>query len=336
MLRLIFRVLAWAGLVLFVIVAVVAVYVARNWDRDYSAVPLPDLHASTDPALIARGEYLVRGPAHCVECHVVNFDAYVQAATAPGPVALSGGYRFPIGPLGTLWSRNLTPDRETGIGRYSDPQVARMLRHGVRPDGQVSIPLLMPFGEMSDEDIVSVLSFLRAQPPVKNAVPENEWTLLGKVMRTFVSATKPKMDVHPPKTAPASAPTVERGEYLARSVANCGGCHTAFNELTGAPTVPTFSGGNQMEPSPDEEADPTLWFTPPNITPREKSALLRFPDRATFVARFKVGGRKYPGSPMPWEAFARLSPDDVGALYEFLHTQAPAGAAAPDDPRSKP
>lgn len=335
MLRLTLRVLGFLGAGLAVIAAVVAFYVARNWDRDWNMVPLPDLHASTDPAVIAKGEYLVRGPAHCIECHVADFNAYAQAATAPQTVALTGGYRFPIGPLGTLYSRNLTPDVETGIGRYSDPQVARMLRHGVRPDGQASIPLLMPFGNMADEDVIAILSYLRAQPAVKNQVPENEWTTLGKVMRTFVAATKPKMDVQPPRTAPVSAPTKERGEYLARSVANCGGCHTAFNELTGAPTVPTFSGGNQMEPSSDEEADPSLWFTPPNITPREGSALMNFPDRAIFVARFKVGGRKYPGSPMPWEAFARMTPEDVGALYEFLHAQPPSGEAAPKDPRQK-
>lgn len=335
MLGLTFRLLKWLALGVVVVAAVVAFYVVRNWDRDWNAVPLPDLHASSEPAVIARGEYLVRGPAHCVECHVADFDAYVEAATSEGPVTLTGGYRFGIGPLGTLYSKNLTPDKETGIGRYTDPQVARMLRHGVRPDGQASIPLLMPFGNMSDEDIVAVLSFLRAQPPVKNQVPDNQWTTVGKVMRTFVSAAKPNLDVHPPKVAPVSAPTVERGEYLARSVANCGGCHTSFNEMTGAPTAPTFSGGNVMEPSSDEEADPTLWFTPPNITPQHGSALLRFPDRATFVARFKVGGRKYPGSPMPWEGFSRMTPDDIGAIYEFLHTQPASGQKAPEDPRTK-
>jgi len=80
-------------------------------------------------------------------------------------------------------------------------------------------------------------------------------------------------------------------------------------------------------------ADRTLWFRPPNITPRANSALMKFPDRATFVARFKVGGRHYDGSPMPWEAFSRMAPEDVGALYEFLHAQRSSGSPAPEDPR---
>jgi hypothetical protein len=62
---------------------------------------------------------------------------------------------------------------------------------------------------------------------------------------------------------------------------------------------------------------------------------MKFPDRATFVARFKVGGRHYDGSPMPWEAFSRMAPEDIGALYDFLHAQPASGEPAPDDPRVK-
>jgi mono/diheme cytochrome c family protein len=323
----------WTAFAAGIVAAVVVFFVARTWDRSFADVPLPDLHASSDPVVIARGEYLVHGPAHCIECHVSNAGEYERFFETGEASPLKGGYVFPIGPLGTLYSRNLTPDPETGIGRWSDPQLARMLRHGVRPDGQASIPLLMPFGNMSDDDLTAILSFLRAQTPVRNAVPENQWTTLGKVMRTFVKATKPNLDVHPPKTAPIQEPTVARGEYLARSVANCGGCHTAFNELTGAPTVPPYSGGNVMEPGALKGADPKVWFRPPNITPRAGSALMKFPDRATFVARFKVGGRHYEGSPMPWEAFSRMATEDIGALYEFLHTVPPAGEKSPEDPR---
>ena len=69
MLRLARRALMWLGLVLMAFVSVLGIYVARNWDRTWD-VPAPDLHASSDPAIIARGEYLATGPAHCTECHV--------------------------------------------------------------------------------------------------------------------------------------------------------------------------------------------------------------------------------------------------------------------------
>jgi mono/diheme cytochrome c family protein len=330
--RLILRILQVLAIILCVAALGVGIYTARTWNKTWD-VALPDLHASADPAVIAKGEYLVFGPAHCVECHVGSFEVFERYASGGAPPAMSGGYRFPIGPLGTLYSKNITPDTDTGIGRYSDPQIARMLRHGVRPDGRGSIPDFMPYGDMSDEDVVAILSFLRAQPPVRNVVPENEWTLFGKVMKAFVSAAKPRMDVHPPAVSPVSAPTPERGEYLARSVASCIGCHTPFNEMTGAPTGPSFSGGIPMEPLPAQGIDRALWFKPPNITPQQGSALLRFPDRDTFVARFRNGGRKHAGSPMPWEAMSHLTPEDAGALYEFLHRLPPSGEAAPEDPR---
>ena len=64
---------------------------------------------------------------------------------------------------------------------------------------------------------------------------------------------------------------------------------------------------------------------------------MKFPDRATFIARFKNGGRKFIGSPMPWEAFAQMTPEDVGALYQYLLTVPPAGThRRPKTPRSKP
>jgi mono/diheme cytochrome c family protein len=298
-------------------------------------VPAPDLHATTDPDVIARGEYLVLGLAHCNECHVGSAEEYQRFVDTGVPTPMAGGMPLPLGPLGTLYTKNLTPDPETGIGRYSDPQIARMLRHGVRPDGRASIPLLMPFSDTSDEDIVAILSYLRAQPPVRRVVPQNEWTLLGKVLKVFVSAAQPKTDGNPPRTSPPQESTPVRGEYLAKSVANCVGCHTPFNEMTGAITGPLFSGGNAMEPAARPGVDLTVWFEPPNITPLRGSALMKFPDRPTFVARFKNGGRKYAGSPMPWEALARVTEEDLGALYEFLHTLEPAGAPAPEEPTVK-
>jgi hypothetical protein len=79
-------------------------------------------------------------------------------------------------------------------------------------------------------------------------------------------------------------------------------------------------------------ADPNTWFVTPNLTPAKGSALSKFPDRATFVARFQKGGREYEGSPMPWESFATMTEADLGALYEFLHSL-PAVQGPTGDPR---
>jgi mono/diheme cytochrome c family protein len=142
---------------------------------------------------------------------------------------------------------------------------------------------------------------------------------------------KPRTDIHPPKVAPAERPTPERGEYLARYVANCVGCHSPHNQLTFSINGAEFSGSTEMEPLPFPGADPQMWFIPPNLTSRKGSALDKFPDRDTFVARVLKGGRQHAGSPMPWESFAQMSPEDAGALYEFLRTLPPA-----DGPSGEP
>lgn len=320
-----------AGTAVLVAAAVLAVYVWRTWDKVYT-IPVPDVHASKDPGVLARGEYLVYGPAHCVECHTGSFDDLLKLGDG-AKVALKGGTRFAAPPLGAIYSRNLTPDPETGIGRYSDGEIARMMRWSVRPDGQASVQPLMPFHNMSDEDMVAIISYLRAQPPVRNEVPDNEWTMMGKVIRSLSSTFKPRdrATVNPPAKTPPDG-TKARGEYLARYVADCVGCHTKLDDMTFAPIAPEFAGGEEMEAATLDGADPSIHFITPNLTPAKGSGLTKFPDRATFIARFKNGGRHYPGSPMPWEAFARMTESDIGSLYDFLMSlpasPGPTGEAA--------
>lgn len=326
------RVLQLVGLLcLLVLVAMIglAAYVAATWDRVYDA-PTAEVRISSDPVVLERGEYLVYGPAHCVECHGASFDALAHLVEGV-KVPLSGGLGLPLGPLGVVYAPNLTPDAETGIGRYSDALIARMMRWNVRPDGRAALEPLMPFGNMSEDDLVAIISYLRAQEPVKNVVPPNEWTLMGKVVRSLSDVFRPRASVNPLATAPPQAPTKERGEYLARYVANCVGCHTPRDPMTFAAVGPDFSGGMEMEPLPLDGVDQTVWFITPNLTPAGGSALLRFPDRDTFVVRFQKGGRRHRGTSMPWEAFAQMTTADLAALYEFFRSLPPA-----DGPSGEP
>jgi mono/diheme cytochrome c family protein len=171
--------------------------------------------------------------------------------------------------------------------------------------------------------VAAIISYLRSQPPVKNVVAANEWTMVGKVVKSLSPVFKPRHGINPPAESPAEEPTVARGAYLARSAANCIGCHTKFNPITLAKAGPEFAGGSEMEPSKRLGADPAVWFRTPNLTPAPGSALSKFPDRETFVARFQRGGVHHPGSPMPWETFSQMSAADIGALYEYLHSIAP-------------
>ena len=155
-------------------------------------------------------------------------------------------------------------------------------------------------------------------------MPLDDWTLIGKVIRSVSSTFKPRQNVNPPR-APhrKSSPRVRRGEYLARYVSDCVNCHTQLDSTTFEPIGPEFAGGWEMEPAPLPGVDMAVWFRTPNITPIKGGGLTKFPDRATWIARFKAGRPPASWSPMPWESFAWMSDADLGALYEFLHSLQP-------------
>ncbi len=276
-----------AGLVL-VLLLMVAAYGEVRWDRTYEA-PYPDLHASTDAAVIEQGRYLVFGPAHCGACHAPP--EAIEAVGRGAEVPLSGGYSWKL-PVGTIYAPNITPDPETGIGRYTDPELARLLRHAVRPDGRVAVPF-MEFQNLADSDIVAILSYLRSQPAVRNEVSNIEPNLLGRtVIATLVRPRGPEGT--PPAVAPASEPTLARGEYLVNSVANCAGCPSPRSLIDGSYTGPRLSGGSPMA----DENSPVA-FVPPNLTPDPETGHIYGWTTEQFIARFRAGPIRQ-GSHMPW------------------------------------
>lgn len=310
-----------AGIIMILVVGLFA-YVSTQWNKTYEAAgPIQTITISTDPKVLKHGEYLVNGPAHCVQCHTSKMELGQSVASGNRP-PLAGGIGFAMGPLGTIYARNLTSDKETGLGRFSNKLLVRMMRYAIKLDGTGTVEPMMPFGNMADDDLVAVLSYLRAQKPVKNKVPESDYTMMGKVIRTFSSTFQPRTTVNPPKVAPKGS-TIERGEYLARYVSNCVGCHTPRDPMTFAAIGPDFSGGFEMEPMPLENIDKDLWYRTSNITPAKGSSLMKFPDEEAFIARFKKGGRHLDGTPMAWESYSLSTEEDLGAIYKFLHSLDP-------------
>jgi mono/diheme cytochrome c family protein len=281
-----------------------------RWDRTFDG-PEPDLRSTTDPEMIERGRYLVYGPAHCSYCHTPP--ASWPRLDAGEELPLVGGYELHL-PLGVLRSPNITPDPETGIGRYSDGQIARMLRHGIRPNGRVAFPI-MEFQNLSDDDVVAVLSYLRSMEPVRNEVPDHDWNLVGKGLLAF--AMRPAGPAAPPPATSPDGISIERGSYLANSVANCAACHSPRNMMDGSYTGPRFSGG-VMEV--DGRAD--MIFAVPNLTPDPRTGHIADWTEDRFVARFRAGPA-YEGSHMPWNAYARMSDDDLRSIYRFLNSLDP-------------
>lgn len=312
-------------ILLIVVIGGFVVFVQLNWNKTYD-IPYPELQVSTDPEIIERGKYLVHGPAHCSNCHVGSV-AEMIAADAGENVPLKGGVIFPLGPVGTLYTKNLTPDPTTGIGKYSDAEVFRMMRHAVKPDGTATLSVLMPFWDMADEDLVAVVSYLRSMEPVNNDVRQNEWTFMGKAVRVIASSFQPIEKPEPYPSAPPMAATIERGEYLSRYVANCVGCHTNRDQMTFEAIGPEYGGGMEFEPFPELHLmvgeDPELWLRTPNITPSPNSALSKFKNVEEWKERFRKG-RQIKISPMHWGPFSRMTDEDLEALYLYLTSLEPS------------
>lgn len=313
------KILFWLLGTVVSLVLILIVYAQFTWNRQYD-VPYPDLRASSDSAVIAHGRYLVFGPAHCSNCHVSSFDEMVRADKGE-LLPLKGGVVFPMGPLGTISPANLTPDSKTGIGRWTDGQIFRLLRHGIKHDGTSTLPAMMPFQNMSDDDLVAIVSFLRSLEPVRHPVPESDYTFMGKIIRAYFPAFKPVLHPTPPDEAPENRATKERGEYLARYVANCFACHTNHDPATFEFIGPEFAGGAEFEPIPGI-GDPTLWTRSPNITPHPDGALAKFPTPQDWIKRFRQG-RVVASSPMHWGPFSRMNDTDLVALWKFLNSLPP-------------
>ncbi|HKA43200.1 MAG TPA: hypothetical protein VKF40_14525 [Burkholderiales bacterium] len=271
----------------------------------------PDIRASADPELVERGRYLVYGPAHCASCH--GDPARERDLREGVDAPLSGGRAFILGMLGTIVAPNITSDAAFGIGEVSDHALVRSLRYGISRHGKPLVPI-MSFADLADDDLRAILSYLRTVPAVARPASPHRLSVPGTLaVNLLLKAQGPSA---PPPSRAAPARTVEYGRYVAHTLANCVGCHTQRNKLTGGFAGPAFAGGLVLE-----EAAGT--FVTPNLTPT-RTGIMNGLSEQGFIARFLETGRLYPGSPMPWEAYGRMTETDLSAIYRYLRTLEPA------------
>ena len=186
---------------------------------DYRGTKPSGVPAGLEKAsLIERGEYLAKA-ADCMVCH-----------TAPGAKEYAGGLGFKP-PFGTLYSTNITPDKETGIGNYSDQDFLNAVQRGKRHDGAMLYPA-MPYPSytyMTDEDVLAVKAYLFSLPPVRAAAPENTLSLPFNqrwAMLFWAAVFNPDTRFTPDTS---KSPEWNRGAYLVEALAHCGECHTPRN-----------------------------------------------------------------------------------------------------------
>ncbi len=306
---------------LFVLVAglaaAVVVYGFVTFGGRISApeTPYPLLVASTDPEVVARGRYLVYGPAHCVACHG-TYEGHVPPKGDITRLPIAGGYEFRMGPMGTRYAPNLTPDPESGIGRRTDQEIARAIRTGVLPSGEISMFMRYSAANLSDEDLVAVLSYLRSVDPVVRTVPPPTVGIFPVLSLMF--ELTPDLTPAPAHVPGGVEPTVERGEYLADHVMGCTACHRQWDLATYEPVGPKGGGGM---PEASHGADSDMEFVPPNLTSDPTGMTGRL-DEDAFVARLEHG-RVYESSIMPWENFGLTDEIDLRSVYRYLRSLPP-------------
>jgi mono/diheme cytochrome c family protein len=184
--------------------------------KEANPTSVPASMQGADP--LTRGEYLARA-ADCMVCH-----------TARGGTAYAGGFAFTL-PFGTIYSTNITPDKATGIGNYTDQDFLNAMHRGVRSDGANLYPA-MPFASytyMTDADALAIKAYLFTLPPViaparANTLtfPFNQRWAIGAWSLLFNADKRFQPD-------PSQSPQWNRGAYLTEALAHCGECHTPRN-----------------------------------------------------------------------------------------------------------
>ena len=202
--------------------------------------------------MVARGQYVFAVAGGCA-CH-----------TEPKGTHNAGARAFPI-PLGTVYSTNLTSDKETGLGSWTDQQIIDAITKGIRKDGSRILPV-MPYGAysgMAEEDLKALVAYLRTLKPVKKATPELKAAPFARSLGTAAWLKAFGTFYTSPAQAPRSG--VARGKYLTDHVAICGDCHTPRNSI-GVPSRSLYLAGANKSIGPLGQAIP-------NITPDKETGI---------------------------------------------------------------
>lgn len=254
----------------------------------------PRLVAEGTPEQIARGDYLVN--LNCIGCHsAVGADGM---PTEEHP--LNGGWNISqaegFGFVGDLVAENLTPGGK--LAGYTDAELFRVMRHRVTKEGRLAVFMsLLPVNEYSDDDVLSIIAYLRTLPPTEqSAATGDTLSFVGALMfgaGMFGTPAKGEETV----TAPPQGVTAEYGKYVA-TFGECRGCH-----------------------GPDATGTPASAMGPAVPNPRLLVGTLTFEQfQAMMQTGIKPDGNPFPET-MPWEIASLLTDDDLAALYAYLTTE---------------
>ncbi|HLG84718.1 MAG TPA: cytochrome c [Bradyrhizobium sp.] len=255
--------------------------------------------------LVERGAYLARA-ADCMACH-----------SKPGGKDFAGGLGFKL-PFGTLYSTNITPDKETGIGNYSDADFLNAVHRGVRRDGARLYPAMpyVSYSYMTDDDALAIKAYLFSLPPVHAATPAN--TLAFPFDQRWAMTFWSVLFNRDTRFAPdaSKSPEWNRGAYLAEALAHCGECHTPRNLAFALDNRKKFAGAM------------TAGWRAFNITSDKATGVGGWSDAdlASYLASGHAAGHGTASGPMGEavdRSFSQLTAEDIKSLVAYVRSVPP-------------
>jgi mono/diheme cytochrome c family protein len=290
------------------------VAMADYHDRDPTGVP-DELKSA---ALVERGEYLTRA-ADCVVCH-----------TAPGGEPFAGGRAFVL-PFGTLYSTNITPDVETGIGAYTDADFLNSIHKGIGRGGVKLYPAMpdASYTYMSDADALAIMAYLFSLKPLHAPAPQNTLAFpfnQRSLMSLWWAMFNPDKRYEPNVERDA---VWNRGAYLTEAMGHCGECHTPRNLAFALNNRQKFAGAVQAG------------WRAYNITPDRNSGVGAWSDADVlqYLSTGHADGRGTASGPMGEvvdESLSQLKPSDLKAMVSYLRTVASVASGDLPEPRAAP
>ncbi|TPE43498.1 c-type cytochrome [Pontibacter mangrovi] len=317
------KVLKVAGyVVVFVLVAIAAgiIYLQYAFPNVDAA---PTITVDKSAAQVERGRYLANHVTVCIDCHSTRDFSRLSGPPLAGTLGKGGDvFDHNFGFPGTFYAKNITSDKETGIGTWTDGEIYRAFTRGVSRDGEPLFPVMpyKSYSQLTNEDAHAIVAYIRTLQPIKNKVPKSDpdfpMNLMLRTMPTNAAA---------PATDKALLDDeLSRGKYLV-TVAACGDCHTPQEK--GAPIAgKEFAGGLEFR-FPDGGI-----LRSANITPDRETGIGKWTEEA-FVKRFKMyedpALTEQPLQPgqlqtlMPWKMYSGMKEEDLRAIYKYLMSQQP-------------
>ncbi len=272
----------------------------------------------TDTDKLARGKYLTEA-ADCQACH-----------TTEGGQPFAGGRAF-VTDFGTLYSPNITPDKETGIGDWSDADFLKAMHEGIGKGGLRLYPAFpyAAYTYLTDEDALAIKEYLFTQPAVKNTAPQNQLGFPFNqrwLMGIWAAMYDPNKRFEP---HPDHSPEWNRGAYLVEALGHCGDCHTPRTAFQSLDNRHKFAGGasegwRAYNLSSDKESGIGTW---------SEEDLVRYLSTGHSMDRGSAFG---PMAEAVHLSFAKMTPSDIKAIAEYVRSVPPVDSPDLPAPKAEP